>query len=65
FRGITDYALKKAKEKGTFSQYSYLEIGKQLCYSHYLEIIEPDRHNVKKLPTNNLQDNVITKSLSF
>ncbi|CAG8672293.1 6160_t:CDS:2, partial [Cetraspora pellucida] len=65
FRGITDYAFKKAKEKGTFGQYSYLEIGKQLCYSYYLEIIELDRHNVKKLPTNNLQDNVITKSLLF
>ncbi|CAG8833977.1 16276_t:CDS:1, partial [Cetraspora pellucida] len=65
YREITDNALRKAKEKGTFSQYNYLEIGKQLCYLHYLEIIELDRHNVKKSPTNNLQDSVIKKPLSF
>ena len=29
YRGITEYALRKAKEKGTFNQYNYLEIGKQ------------------------------------
>lgn len=53
YRGITSYALRKAKEKGTFRQYNYLEIGKQLCYSHYLNIIEPDRN---KLPTNTIRN---------
>ncbi|CAG8520385.1 8038_t:CDS:1 [Cetraspora pellucida] len=62
---ITDNAFRKAKEKGTFSQYNYLEIRKQLCYPHYLEIIEPNHHNVKKSPTNNLQDSVVRKPLSF
>ncbi|CAJ0915239.1 1834_t:CDS:2, partial [Entrophospora sp. SA101] len=46
YHGITANALKKAKEKGTFNQYNYLEVGKQLCYPHYLKIIEPDRNGI-------------------
>ncbi len=51
YRGITNNALKKVKEKGTFNQYNYLEVEKQLCYSHYLNIIESN-HN--KLPSNHM-----------
>ena len=51
YRGITNNALKKAKEKGTFNQHNYLEVGKQLCYPHYFNIIEPDRN---KLPANRM-----------
>ncbi|RIB02068.1 hypothetical protein C2G38_2228885 [Gigaspora rosea] len=62
YHGITEYALRKAKEKGTFNQYNYLEVGKQLCYPHYLKIVEPDRHN----EYNNKQDHIIVKNpLSF
>ncbi|CAG8570115.1 6087_t:CDS:1, partial [Gigaspora rosea] len=61
YRRITEYALRKAKEKGTFNQYNYLEVGKQLCYPHYLEIVEPNRHN--ELSTdNNKQDHIIVKN---
>jgi hypothetical protein len=55
YRGITTNALRKAKENGTFDQYNYLEFGKQLCYPHYLSIIEPDRN--KKLQTNSIRNN--------
>ncbi|CAG8810145.1 31827_t:CDS:1, partial [Racocetra persica] len=53
YHGITNYILKKAKEKGTFDQYNYLEVEKQLCYFHYLSIIEPDRNNKNKSLANN------------
>jgi len=54
YRGITTNALRKAKEKGIFNQYNYLEFEKQLCYPHYLSIIEPDRN--KKLQTNSIRN---------
>ncbi|CAG8637076.1 35909_t:CDS:2 [Racocetra persica] len=62
YRRITEYALKKVKEKGTFDQYNYLEVGKQLYYPHYLEIVKPDRHN-KLLISINKQNNIVVKKL--
>jgi len=53
YYGITSYALRKVKEKGIFKQYNYLEIRKQLWYSHYLNIIESDQN---KLPTNTIRN---------
>ncbi|CAG8775805.1 7147_t:CDS:1, partial [Dentiscutata erythropus] len=65
YRGITEYALRKAKEKGTFNRYNYLEVGKQLCYPHYLDIVEPNYHN-ESSTNNNGQDHIIVrKPLSF
>ncbi|CAG8813763.1 16763_t:CDS:1, partial [Cetraspora pellucida] len=62
---ITEYVLRKAKEKGTYNQYNYLEVGKQLCYPHYLKIVEPN-HNNGSLADNNKQDYIIIKKpLSF
>ncbi len=67
YHGITN----NAKEKDTFNQYNYLEVRKQSCYSHYLNIVESD---CNKLPANsiqntsNIQNNIITnniKPLSF
>ncbi|CAG8698064.1 13657_t:CDS:2, partial [Funneliformis caledonium] len=62
YRGITNNALKKAKEKGTFNQYNYLEVGKQLCYFHYLNIIEPDRNKLSanRMRNTNIQNNTTT-----
>ncbi|CAG8808461.1 3203_t:CDS:2, partial [Cetraspora pellucida] len=54
YHGITNNVLKKAKEKGTFDQYNYLEVGKQLCYFHYLSII--DHNNTYKSSANNETD---------
>ena len=51
YRRITENALTKAKAKGTFDQYNYLELEMQLCYPHYLSIVEPDRNDKRKLPT--------------
>lgn len=48
FRKITSIAYKKAQTKGTLKQYDYLKIGQEICYSHYLDIVEPDRHLKKK-----------------
>ncbi|CAG8846976.1 29091_t:CDS:1, partial [Racocetra persica] len=42
------------KEKGTFDQYNYLEAGKQLCYFHYLSII--DHNDIYKSLANNKID---------
>ncbi|CAG8688485.1 9051_t:CDS:2 [Cetraspora pellucida] len=38
----------KAQTKGILEQYDSLEIGKEICYSYYLDIVEPDR-NLKKI----------------
>ncbi|CAG8721356.1 19632_t:CDS:2 [Dentiscutata erythropus] len=48
FRKITLIAYKKAQTKGTLKQYDYLEIRQEICYSHYLDIVKPDRHLKKK-----------------
>jgi hypothetical protein len=50
FRRITPYAWEKASMHGILKQYPYLELGHQLCYHHYLAIIEPDRNESKETP---------------
>src|SRR6185437_1730054 len=52
YRRITDCALTKIREKDIDNQYNYLEIEMQLCYPHYLSVVEPDRHNKNKSSVN-------------
>ncbi|CAG8789343.1 22141_t:CDS:1, partial [Dentiscutata erythropus] len=37
---LTKLAMKKATTYKTIQQYSYLRIGQQICYSHYMSIVE-------------------------
>ncbi|CAG8811137.1 24919_t:CDS:2, partial [Gigaspora rosea] len=41
---ITSIAYNKAQNKGTLKQYNDLKIRQEICYSHYLDIVEPDRY---------------------
>ncbi|CAG8489404.1 19502_t:CDS:1, partial [Racocetra persica] len=50
FRKITSIAYKKVQTKRTLEQYDSLEIGQEICYSHYLDIVEPDCNFKKKYP---------------
>ena len=43
FHTFTLNCKNKSIAKGTYSNYN-VEIGLQLCHSHYLEICEPDRY---------------------
>jgi hypothetical protein len=43
FRTFTKVAHRKAVEKDTYSKYNYLQIGQEICFPHYLSIVEPDR----------------------
>ncbi|CAG8842444.1 31896_t:CDS:2, partial [Racocetra persica] len=50
FRKITSIAYKKAQTKGILKQYDYLEIEQEICYSYYLDIVEPDHYLKTKKP---------------
>jgi hypothetical protein len=43
FRTFTINCKRKAIAKETYNNY-HIEVGFQLCHSHYLEICEPDRY---------------------
>src|SRR5205823_14837922 len=43
FRTFTVNCKRKAIAKETYNNY-HIEVGFQLCHSHYLEICEPDRY---------------------
>src|SRR5260363_48079 len=43
FRTLTKLAYEKCCMKRTIESYPYLEVGKQLCHSHYCKLVEPDR----------------------
>jgi hypothetical protein len=49
FRKFTLLAYQKAQEKGTYASYTYLKIGQQLCHTHYLSIVEPDRGQLLRI----------------
>src|ERR1043165_4118399 len=49
FRKFTLLARKKAQEKGTYASYTYLEVGQQLCHTHYLSIVELDRGQLLRI----------------
>ncbi|RHZ53533.1 hypothetical protein Glove_441g50 [Diversispora epigaea] len=49
YRQFTSLAYNKALKKGTYKMYPYLRVGQQLCYSHYLRIVEPNRNQSQKI----------------
>ena len=48
FRKFTQLYKEKAIKANTYQNYSYFQINKQLCLSHYLSIVEADRNKNKK-----------------
>uniref|UniRef100_U9UZM9 Uncharacterized protein n=1 Tax=Rhizophagus irregularis (strain DAOM 181602 / DAOM 197198 / MUCL 43194) TaxID=747089 RepID=U9UZM9_RHIID len=48
FRLITELAYQKCCENNMLEMYPYLEVGKQLCHSHYCSIVEPNRGQYKR-----------------
>src|SRR5690348_1693205 len=59
FRRLTNYAIDKIRAKDVNNEYGFLKENDQLCYRiHYLNIVEPDRHDKhnKKLINRNLID---------
>ncbi|CAG8682503.1 26462_t:CDS:2, partial [Racocetra persica] len=60
FRKITPVAYEKARKKKTLEYYGDPKIGQEVCFSHYLDIVEPDRHS-KKTPLNKIKQKNIEK----
>jgi len=48
FRLITELAYQKCQKESILETYSYLEIGNQLCYSHYCKIMESNQNKQKR-----------------
>ncbi|CAJ0854249.1 13040_t:CDS:1, partial [Entrophospora sp. SA101] len=48
FNKMTSYTIEKIRDKNSERQYDFIKEGDQLCYTHYMEIVEPDRHDKKK-----------------
>ena len=48
FCTLTKLAYEKCCMKRTIESYPYLEVGKQLCHSHYCKLVEPDRGHKSK-----------------
>src|SRR4051794_2764411 len=56
FNKMTNYTIEKVKNKDLEEIYSFIKEGDQLCYIHYLEIVEPDRNDKKRKSTEELND---------
>jgi len=48
FKKFTQLSKENAIRTNTYQNYNYLQIGDQLCFSHYLLIVEADRNKNKK-----------------
>ncbi|CAI2172699.1 2224_t:CDS:1, partial [Funneliformis geosporum] len=48
FRKFTQSSKAKTIKTNAYQNYSYLQIDNQLCFSHYLTIVEADRNKNKK-----------------
>jgi hypothetical protein len=48
FNKMTSYTIEKISDKDSEKRYGFIKEGDQLCYTHYLEIVEPDRHDQQK-----------------
>lgn len=44
FNKVTNYAIEKIRDKDSEKRYDFIKEGDQLCITHYLEIVVPDRH---------------------
>jgi hypothetical protein len=58
-RHLTQNAWQKASTDGTLQQYPYLQVGNQLCYQHYLAIVEAKRNKRKEIPTDECSGNTL------
>ncbi|CAG8674114.1 25154_t:CDS:1, partial [Racocetra persica] len=57
FRSLTQLAMRKANANGTIQWYLYLQLGQQVCNSHYMFIVENEpTHEHKDSPTPNLSN---------
>lgn len=43
FRRITDIALKKLREHPNYEEFNFLKLDDQLCFSHYMKCVEPNK----------------------
>ena len=56
FKRFTEYAKTKVIRADTYQNYNYLQIGDQLCLSHYLSIVEADRNKKNKNKKRKLEE---------
>ncbi|CAG8705685.1 3979_t:CDS:1, partial [Dentiscutata heterogama] len=52
FCKLTPIVYKKAKEKGTFKYFQYLKESQELCFKHYLDIVEANQNQKKSKKMN-------------
>ena len=45
FNKMTNYTIEKIRHKDSERQYDFIKEDDQLCYIHYMEIVEPDRYD--------------------
>src|SRR5437588_3952774 len=55
FNKMTNYTIEKIRNKDSERKYDFIKEGDQLCYMHYLEIVEPDRNDKDKKDNNKLK----------
>jgi hypothetical protein len=48
YRKLQIGTMDKIRKKDLENKYYFLKEGDQLCYSHYMKIVEPDRHDKHK-----------------
>jgi hypothetical protein len=49
YRKLQIGTMDKIRKKDLKNEYYFLEEGNQLCCSHYMKIVEPDRHDKDKM----------------
>ena len=45
FCKMTEYTIEKIRRKDLENKYNFIKKDDQLCYKHYLDIVEPDRND--------------------
>jgi hypothetical protein len=48
FNKMTNYTIEKIRDKDSEKQYNFIKEGDQLCYTHYMKIVESDSHDKEK-----------------
>lgn len=48
YRKLQTGTIEKIRSKDLENKYYFLEEGNQLCFKHYMKIVEPDRHDKDK-----------------
>ena len=63
YRKLQIGTMDKIRKKDLENEYYFLEEGNQLCYSHYMKIVEPDRHDKMKKKSSESLDVDYSKNL--